>query len=901
MHILAQKQEILRTTFSEMEGRPVQVIGKKANFEVTTFDVENLPAEKRLWEANALALKEARRSFDLGRGPLVRITLIRLREDDHLMLITMHHIITDRWSMEVLYRELAKIYQALGTGLPAQADEPRVQYADFASWQRSQMPDENHMAYWKKKLGGELPMLNLPSDYTRPVRPSFAGGLAERSFDRRLGTQLKDLAKTKGTTSFVLLLAAFKVLLYRYSRQEDILVGTPFSNRDRSSLENVIGFFNDTLVLRSDLSGDPRFVDLLEQVRQTVMEAFNYRNMPFELLVKTLAPERDLATNPIFQVMFLYDKASTNASFAPGLDVNVTPFDFGVSKFDLTLYVSEEEESFTAILEYARDIFAPATIERMHDHLEQLLQNIVADPESRVSSLSLLTDSERSQLLDGWNATATVMPPIPAINMLFDKQVRDQPRKPALIFRDEMLGYEELSARADILSARLLKIGCQGSIIGLCTHRSVDMIVGILAILKAGAAYLPLDPEYPVQRLHYMVKDAAVKIILAQEGLAGLFDGVDLIVRTFEFNPESPDTTVSPELRPITSEDLAYVIYTSGSTGKPKGVAVTHGNLVHSTLARESYYGEPPSSFLLLSSYAFDSSVAGIFWTLCTGGTLILAEHHIEQDMHRLADLVARHKVTHTLMLPSLYALMLQQAPSKKLASLEVVIVAGEACSSALCRNHLKILSTARLYNEYGPTEATVWCTVHKISQDDILGPVPVGRPIANTQAYILDQLLQPVPVGVAGELFIGGDGVAWGYLNNHEQTSRAFIPNPFSQDPAQRLYRTGDLARFRANGLIDYLGRADQQIKIRGYRVELDEIREAILNVTGVRDAEVVIRDDESHSEGTTDESGQLVDLLQALDPAEAERILRTIERLSGDRNEDLLTKTMNPQTFPA
>lgn len=901
MNILGEKHAIMRTTFPVSEGKPVQKIGNNASFDVSKIDLETVSADKRLAEAKALARNEARRPFNLSQGPLTRITLIRLDDRDHLMLITMHHIITDKWSMEILREDLATVYRALISENPVEISEPAIQYADFAYWQQSQVVDESHATYWKTKLGGELPQMKLPADYPRPVKPSFEGGFLERRYDRGLATQLKALAKRTNSTSFVLLLSAFKVLLHRYTHYEDIIVGTPFSNRDRVSLERVLGFFNDSLVLRSDLSGDPRFIDLVAQVRETVLEAFNHRNTPFESLVKMLAPDRDLATNPIFQVMFLYHKATGIASFAPGLQVEYAPFDFGVSKFDLTLYVSESEDGFDAIFEFAKDLFDAATIVRMHDHLEKLLQSIVKEPEATISSLSMLTDAERSQMLQQWNATQVARTGLPAIHHLFEKHARDYPERRALVYQDKVLTYGELNTRADAIAGNLQVLGLgPGSVVGLCARRSTELIAGIMGILKAGAAYLPLDPEYPAERLRFMVEDAGVKVILAQEDLSDMIITPDVQVCILERATKQPPAQASEQLPLITRDDLAYVIYTSGSTGKPKGVAVTHGNLVHSTLARESYYPQQPLSFLLLSSFAFDSSVAGIFWTLSTGGTLILTEHHIEQDMELLADLVATHGVTHTLLLPSLYALLLQHSRPEKLSSLRTVIVAGEACFAALCRSHLKTLPPVELYNEYGPTEATVWCTVHRITEKDVAGPVPIGRPIANTQAYILDHRLQPVPVGVAGELFISGDGVARGYLNNDELTTRVFLPDPFSSNGTQRMYRTGDLARYRRDGVIEYLGRADTQVKIRGYRVELDEIREAILDVRGVRDAEVIALEDDIRNteDGKLD---QLVKGLQALDSAEAARILEAIETLGDNGSPISSLEKKNSQTFSA
>ena len=901
LRILVKKHEIMRTTFPVVDGQPVQFIHENLEFDVSTFDLQHLPSEQRLVEGNSIARQQARIPFDLNNGPLTRITLIQLDNHDHLMLITMHHMITDKWSMEILHQDLSTTYQHLISGREIRDENTQVQYGDFAFWQRSQEVDKNSLAYWQDKLAGELPMLKLPFDHPRPVRPSFRGGLMERRIDRKVADKLKKLAKDSNTTSFVLLLSAFNVLLHRYSHQTDILVGTPFSNREKVALENVMGFFNDTLVLRSDLSGNPSFSDLLQQVRRSVLEAFSYKNIPFETLVKMLAPERDLASNPIFQVMFLYHKATGNTPFASDLQEEYGPFDFGVSKFDLTLYVSENEDDFSAIIEYAQDLFEPDTIERMHGHFAKLWEEIVAAPHSAISSFSILTDEERKQQLVEWNATEAPAQPYSAVHHLIEKQALEKPPHTALIFKDRQLSYNELNEKADTICADLLSMGVgRGDIVGICAYRSAEFIVAILGILKTGAAYLPLDPEYPLDRLLLMVKDASVGVLVADKKCRNLFTGTTVRICDIDKDFKDKNHHQPGKITPCEPDDLAYVIYTSGSTGKPKGVQVSHANLAHSTLARNSYYPEPPRAFLLLSSFSFDSSVAGIFWTLCSGGTLVISEEHIEQDMNRLASVVEMHKVTHTLLLPSLYAIMLQHAPAEMLTSLRTVIVAGEACSSVICRKHIETMPQATLYNEYGPTEATVWCTAHKITSQDTKGPVPIGRPITNTQLYILDSQFQPVPIGVAGELFIGGAGVTRGYLNQQELTAHAFVPDAFMHN-GQRLYRTGDLCRYRNDGVIDYLGRADQQVKIRGYRIELDEIREALLDTPGVRDVEVVIGNEEMHTNEGVRERDRLVELLESLHPDEAERILQIIETIPEGEYAESSMGNQNQQAFTA
>lgn len=898
---VAQRHDILRTTFPAGNGGPTQVIGQEAGMDISEFHLQHFAVDQKEAEARRLAIREARRVLDLNRGPLTRITLIHLDDHDHLLIFTMHHIITDKWSMQVLMEELAEIYRGLNAGSPVRLEQLPFQYADYAYRQRSQPPDTRHLAYWQKKMAGELPLLTLPTDHPRPLRPTFRGALCERRYPASLSSQLKELSMQADTTLFVLLLTAFKVLLFRYSKQEDILVGTPFTNRDQVALEKIIGFFNDTLVLRSDLAGDPPFRDLIKQVRQTVLDAFSHKNTPFEMLVRTLKPERHMSSNPLFQVMFLFQEFPEMPSFGEELTLEHRPLDFGVSKFDLTLYISEGQKGLTAGFEYATDLFEPATIERMHGHLEVLLKGIVADPEQRISALPMLTPPERRQILVEWNNTSAPIPEMQGIHLLFEEQVRQHPDRPAVLFQGRRLNYRDLNDRADRVASYLRSLGLgPNPIIGLYTERSPDMIVGILGILKAGAAYLPLDPEYPEERINFMLQDAGVKVILTQASLQDSLSGsvTRCTVLTGPDILSMADKTLPPV--EVKSEDTAYVIYTSGSTGRPKGVPVTHRSLMCSTTARFDYYIHPPACFLLLSSFAFDSSVAGIFWTLCSGGKLVLPERRIEQDMDRLADLIAIHEVSHTLLLPSLYALLLQHAPLEKLTSLRAVIVAGEACSSVVCRSHFQTLPQAALYNEYGPTEATVWCTVHQIQPEDLEGPVPIGRPIANARIYILDQNHQPIPIGIAGELYVGGAGVAQGYLNRPDLTADRFISNPFSDDPADRLYRTGDLARYRPDGLIEFLGRADHQVKIRGYRIELDEIREALRQIPGVGDAAVIVREEQNPDDETgMEEADHLVELLKTLGPGEADRLLRSIEMLSDDELDYLLAEIKNDNTF--
>jgi amino acid adenylation domain-containing protein len=626
------------------------------------------------------------------------------------------------------------------------------------------------------------------------------------------------------------LLAAFSTLLYRYSGQRDILVGTPIANRNRAETESLIGFFVNTLIFRTRLSEQVTFRELLGQVREVALEAYAHQDLPFEKLVEELQPERNLSHSPVFQVMFDLQNAPMNDLELHGLRLTPLPFDSLMAKFDLVMTVGETDGRLSGQLEYNTDLFDAATIERLGRHLERLLEAAVSKPDEQVSRLQLLSDDEQQQILFEWNDTRVENEPAHCIHELFEQQAAAKPEAVAILFKDERLTYRELNERANRLAHHLRRLGTgPESLVGVCLERSAEAIVAILGILKAGGAYLPLDPSHPRERLSRILTDAGAQIVITPEYL--------------ERNADEIETQINADFKTtINSENLAYVIYTSGSTGTPKGVLVSHRNLVHSMLARFRYYQEPLDSFLLLSPFAFDSSVAGLFWTLCQGGALIIPEEDSHQDPAYLAELIAQHSVSHLLGLPALYELILRHGGPEQLSSLRTVIVAGESCPPELVKRHAETLPHAVLFNEYGPTEATVWSSVHGCDWSTDQRSVSIGRPVANTQIYVLDSQLQPAPVGVTGEVYIGGDGVARGYLNHPDQTAARFVPHPFGAKPGARLYRTGDLARFLANGNIEYAGRNDFQVKIRGYRIELGEIELALAQHPHVKDAVVLV-----------------------------------------------------------
>ncbi|MCL5996767.1 MAG: amino acid adenylation domain-containing protein [Chloroflexi bacterium] len=847
---IVQRHENLRTTFVAIEGKPAQVIAPCLTLPLPVMDLMALPQAKQEIEVGRLAAEEAKRPFDLAHGPLIRATLLRLDDHEHIILLTMHHIVSDGWSIGVFIQELAALYAAAVAGSPSPLPPLVIQYADFAHWQRQHLQGqhlESELAYWKQQLSELSTVLELPTDRPRPPIQGFEGSTLPFTLPTDLVLALKTLSRREGVTLFMTLLAAFQTLLSRYTGQDDISVGTPIANRNRAEVEGLIGFFVNTLVLRTDLSGNPTFRELLRRVRETALGAYAHQDVPFEMVVDALQPTRDLSHTPLFQVMFVLQNVPVQSLDLPGLTMNPVETDSKIAKFDLTLSMQEDAGEIGGSFEYNTELFDAPTIHRMIGHFQTLLQGILSHPDQSIATQLLLTETERRQLLAEWNAAEAEYPRDRCAHHLFEAQARRVPTAVAAICAETRLTYDELNRRANWLARHLQTLGVKPDMpVGICVERSIEMLIAILGVLKAGGAYVPLDPAYPQERLAFMLQDARMSVVLTQRHLAGnlsldeakpiyLDDDWGLISQYSEDNVANQ----------ATPEHLAYVIYTSGSTGKPKGVLITHQNLVHSIHARKLYYSAPMERFLLLSSFAFDSSVAGIFGTLCEGGTLILPPHNAERDVLQLAGLIARHRVTHVISLPSFYSLLLAHAQPGQLASLHTTIVAAEACPKDLIEHHYRVLPGTSLYNEYGPTECAVWCSAYPIPPGETRARVPIGRPIANAQIYVLDRHLQLAPVGVPGELHVGGQGLARGYLNRPELTAEKFISNPFSSEPSVRLYKTGDLVRYLPDGNLEFLGRTDEQVKVRGFRIELGEIEAALSECATVRQAAVMARED--------------------------------------------------------
>ena len=838
---LIRRHEVLRTTFESRDGQPVQVVSPEGRLRIEVVELETWPEASRPQEALRRATEEARRPFDVSRGPLLRATLIRLGAQDHLLVATMHHIISDGWSMGVLLRELGVLYGAFSAGRPSPLPLLPLQYGDHALWQRDGLQGDvldAQLAWWREQLAGAPPALELPTDRPRPAVQTYQGATRPVRLSGALSKALKDLCQREGVTPFMLLLAGFQALLHRHSGQEDLSVGTAIAGRSRAELRELIGPFFNLVVLRARLSGDLTFRELLGRVREMALGAYAHQETPFEKLVEVLRPQRSQRHLPLFQVLFVL-QGEVGTPQLPGLGSRLVELHTGVAPYELSLSLNDTAEGFTGSLEYNRDLFEATTVDRMVGHLRTLLEGIVAAPDRRLSELPLLTDSERRQVLTDWNQTRADFNREASVPGVFREQVRRTPDAVAVRYQDASLTYGELDLRSSQLAARLRAVGVGPDVrVGLCVERSLDMVVGLLGVLKAGGAYVPLDPSYPRERLALMLEDSGAPVLVTQRRLTDLLPhgGAVVCVDALEESTGEARVDLQGGARP---DNAAYVIYTSGSTGRPKGVVVQHRNVLNFFAAMDARLDvAAPGVWLAVTSISFDISVLELLWTLSRGFQVVVAGTGVDG----LAEQLVRHQVTHLQCTPSLArALMLEPTARKALSTLRQWMVGGEALPPALAAELTRVVPS--VLNMYGPTETTVWSSTHRVDASG--GPVPIGRPIANTQLYILDALLEPVPVGVAGELYIGGEGVVRGYLGRPDLTAERFIPDPFSTKPGARLYRTGDVACWRADGTVEYLGRADFQVKVRGFRIELGEIEAVLGQHPSVAQAVVVARED--------------------------------------------------------
>ena len=850
---IIRRHEALRTNFITVEGQPVTVIASTQKLALPIVDLQDLPETERLIETQRLATTEAQRPFDLATEPLVRATLLKLQAKEHVLLLTMHHIISDGWSMGVLFSELAALYEAFCSGHPSPLAELPIQYIDFAVWQRQWLQAEvveSQLSYWKQQLNGAPALLELPTDRPRPTVQTFRGAHHSIALSQQISLALTNLSRRLGVTLFMTLLAGFQTLLYRYTQQEDIVVGSPIANRNHSSCEGLIGFFVNSLVLRTDLGGNPTFRELLTRVREVTLAAYAHQDLPFEQLVEELQPARSLSYTPLFQVIFALQNAAVMPSVElSGLSVTPLAVETGTAKFDLTVSMENTAQGLIGVLEYNTDLFDAATIARMAGHFQTLLEGIVANPSQRLADLPLLTKAQRHQLLVEWNHTTVDYPKDLCIHQLFEQQVEQTPDVVAVVFEQQQLTYRELNSRANQLAHYLQALGVGPDVlVGLCVERSLEMVVGVLGILKAGGAYVPLDPTYPFERLAFMLQDTQATVLLTQKRLvAGLPQQVAKVIyldTDWEFiEQESLETPIGK----VKAKNLAYVIYTSGSTGLPKGVMNTHqavSNRLH--WMQNTYQLTAADRVLQKTPFSFDVSVWEFFWPLLSGVRLVLARPGGHQDSTYLVQLIAEMEITTLHFVPSMLQLFLEEPRLEACQCLKRVICSGEALPCQL-QEHFFARLDAELYNLYGPTEAAIDVTFWSCVRESHMRTVPIGRPIANTQIYILDSQMQPVPIGVPGELHIGGVGLACGYLNRPELTADKFIPNPFSHKSGARLYKTGDLAHYLPDGNIEFLGRIDHQVKLRGFRIELGEIEAVLSQHPAVRQTVVIVREDVS------------------------------------------------------
>ncbi len=839
-----RRHESLRTRFGVVNGVPVQVIDEAPEFSLPVLDLSTVA------EARRVAMEESQRPFDLAAGPLLRAVVLRLNDQEHVLLCTMHHIISDGWSMEVLTGELTTLYEAFAAGKPSPLPELGIQYADYAHWQREWLQGdvlEQQLSYWKEQLKGAPAVLELPTDYSRPAVQTFRGAHQSLSLSPELSTSLKALTQREGATLFMTLLAAFQTLLSRYSGQQDIVIGTPIAGRNRAETENLIGFFVNTLVLRTDLSGNPSFEELLRRVREVTLGAYAHQEVPFEKLVEAVQPERDMSRSPLFQVMLvLQNTPAAEVVKLEGLQVTREGGESGTAKFDLMLSVSETSDGrLQTLWEYNTDLFRSTTIGRMMDHFEVLLNAVVHDPEQPLSELKLLRDEEQQQILVDWNSTAVEYPRGKCLHQLFEEQVERTPDAVAIVYDNTQVTYKALNEKAQRLANHLQTLGVgPESLVGLCVERSVEMMVGLLGILKAGGAYVPIDPSYPAQRLSFMMADAQVPVLLTQHHLLESLPEHEARVVCLDGDWEGESGEVECK---VTADNLAYMIYTSGSTGAPKGAMTTHAAICNRLLwMQDAFELNATDSVLQKTPISFDVSVWELFWPLISGARLVIARPGGHQENEYLVKLIAEQEVTTVHFVPSMLQAFVEEKDLESCERIRRVICSGEALGRGLQDRFMERVRWAELYNLYGPTEAAVDVTWWQCRQESDARSVPIGRPIANTSIYILDQEMNAAPVGVNGELYISGVGLARGYRGRAELTAERFVPDPHSAEAGARMYWTGDVARFREDGAIDYVGRADNQVKLRGHRIELGEIEMALATHHCVAEVVVVMREDE-------------------------------------------------------
>ena len=870
---LTARHPVLRSTFHERDGKPVQTVH---SYQDVCF--EQIDASR--WSGDDLKVQVDRTfrvPFNLEKGPVMRVSWFHRRDHDGVLLIALHHIVCDGWSMWTFLEELQELYGAQAHGFQPSLPPIDFTYADFVEWQSQMLAGsegERLWRYWQQKLKGELPLLNLPTDRPRPPVQTYNGAACPFELSSTLAQQLKQLAQAEGTTLFTVLLAAFQVLLYRYTGQEDILVGSPTAGRTQAALDKIMGYLANPVALRAHLSDQLTFQDFLAQVRQTVIEAIAHQDYPFPLLVEQLQPERDPSRSPLFQTLFVLQKPQQSGAIANlllpdrhhtrvqwgGLELEAFEITQQAGQFDLSLEMLETQGPLVGTFKYNTDLFEATTVHRFAQHFQTLLAGIIADPSQAIAQLPLLTPTELQQVLGKGTDTPTNTldensPPAPGIHQLFEEQVVQTPDTLAVGFEDQALTYHQLNQRANQLAHHLQDLGVGPDVlVGICVERSLEMVIGLLAILKAGGAYVPLDPTYPQERLAFMLSDSKVPVLVTQEKWVPTLPACPSQVVCLDTDwPQIAQASDANPLSPAAPHHLAYIIYTSGSTGQPKGVRVNHANVVRLFTATQPWFNFGPEDvWTLFHSYAFDFSVWELWGALLSGGKLVVVPYWVSRSPDTFYELLCTQNVTVLNQTPSAFRQLIQAdatSTNRQDLKLRFVIFGGEALELQSLKPWFDRHGdhSPQLVNMYGITETTVHVTYRPLTRDDLNHSASViGSPIPDLQVYVLDSLQQPVPIGVPGEMYIGGAGVTCGYLNRPELTAERFIPDPFSQHPGARLYKSGDLARTLPNGELEYLGRIDKQVKIRGFRIELGEIEAALIQHGDVQETVVIAREDQ-------------------------------------------------------
>jgi amino acid adenylation domain-containing protein len=876
LQAVAERHESLRTAFVEFEGVPMQLV-QPPKHRLERIDLGASPADVREAECERLLLAAAREPFDLAEGHLFRSVLVRLDDEHHVLLLNLHHIVCDDWSHGVLMREIAAGYT--GGELPPL----EIQYADYACWQREQQQGEDteHLAtYWKQRLDGAPGLLAMPLDRARPPVQNFNGARIEFALDADLSQRIERLARERNATPYMVVFAAFQVLLHRYTGQQDMVIATPIANRPSPELEALVGLFFNTLPMRADCAGDPEFATLLERVRDAALQDYAHQDMPFVKIVELLQPERALSHNPLVQAMFILQNAPHEAFELPGLSARMREVDNRTAQFDLILSLRRTADGMAGYVHYDTDIFEAATMQRLIGHYRTLLQSACADPSRRISLLPMLTPAELHRVRYDWNDTDRPREAGVCLHHLVQRQVAAAPDATAVIFGDDTLTYGALDARANQLAHALLALGAKpGSNIGLCLRPGPDMVIALLATVKTGCAYVPLDPAYPAERIAFMLRDAGIAALISADPVASQLPAVDCPLLLLDADTAREQSTDAPQVN-VTGEHLAYVIYTSGTTGRPKGVMIRHAGIVNNLLdLNESHGVGATDRVLALSSFSFDMFVYETFGILAAGGAVVMPEADGARDPAHWAELIQRHRVTIWNSAPALLEMLLrhvESVPGLTLPSLRTAIMGGDWVPVTMPDRFKRMAPGARYDVLGGATEASIHSiteTVHRV--DPEWTSIPYGKPMVNQRALVLDAELNPVPVGVPGELYLGGKGLGHGYWARPSLTAERFLPDPHTDVPGARMYRTGDLARWREDGTIILIGRIDHQVKIRGHRIELGEIESALREHPAVRQAVAGARPDATGEKRLVAwivfHEGQAVPLDQVLDVARA------------------------------